>query len=263
MLILLPPSEGKTAPPRGRAMQPDRLSFPSLHSARAKVLDALVDLSTTGGATGLGAALDVLGVGRTLADEVARNAHLATAHAARADRVYTGVLYEALDLPSLHGAAKRRATSWVAIASGLFGLVRPGDHIPAYRLSGDVTLPGIGNVAAFWRDQLDDAVREAAGTGLVVDLRSTTYAAFWRPGPTLARRVVTVRVLHEVDGTHKVVSHFNKATKGRIVRSLLVDGRNPRTPRALGAVLTDLGWHVELGVVGRHGTGLDVVVTEF
>lgn len=266
MLILLPPSEGKTAPARGKPMQPERMSFQSLHSARAKVFDALVTLCTTDPA-----AADVLGIGKTQAAEITRNAELADAPSARADRVYSGVLYEALDLASLDGPARRRATSWIAITSGLFGLVRPADHIPAYRLSGDVTLPGIGNVASFWRDQLDDTVREAAGKGLVVDLRSSTYAAFWRPGPDLARNVVTLRVLHEVDGTRKVVSHFNKATKGRIVRALLQDGRPASTPRALAAQLTDLGWHVETGEAGatgaagatpRNGSRIDVVVTE-
>jgi uncharacterized protein len=261
VLILLPPSEGKTAPARGNALSPGRLSFPTLFGARAKVLDALVTLCTTDAATGLDQAVDVLGVGRTLSDEVGRNAGLREAHAARAETVYTGVLYEALDLPSLQGSAKRRATSWIAITSALFGLVRPSDRIPAYRLSGDVTLPGIGGVASFWREQLDDAVREAAGKGLVIDLRSSTYAAFWRPGPDLTRRVVTMRVLHEVDGTRKVVSHFNKATKGRIVRALLEEGRNPSSPATLAAVLTDLGWHVELGGPGKHGTSLDVIVT--
>ena len=163
-------------------------------------------------------------------------------------------------MPSLEGSARRRATSWVAITSALFGLVRPADHIPAYRLSGDVTLPGIGGLAGFWRDQLDGAVRDAAGKGLVIDLRSSTYAPFWRPDPAMARRVVTMRVLHEVDGARKVVSHFNKATKGRIVRALLEDGRNPSSARMLAAHLTELGWHVELGSPGRHGTLLDVVV---
>lgn len=262
MLILLPPSEAKVAPARGRPLDPDRLSFASLQPARAKVLDALVSACTTAGAGDLARAVEVLGLGPTLADEVARNADLVSAHAARADRVYSGVLYEALDLPSLAGAARRRATSRVAIASGLFGLVRPGDHIPAYRLSGDVTLPGIGNVATFWRGQLGDAVRGAAGRGLVVDLRSATYAAFWRPDRDMARRVVTVRVLHEMAGTRTVVSHFNKATKGRIVRGLLEDGRSASSPKGLARQLSGLGWHVELGAPGRHGTPLDVVVPE-
>ena len=101
---------------------------------------------------------------------------------------------------------------------------------------------------------------QAAG-GLVVDLRSTTYAGFWRPRPDLARRVVTVRVLHETGGRRTVVSHFNKATKGRLVRDLLDDGANPGSVRAFAAALDRLGWHVEVGDQGKAGTQLDVVVT--
>ena len=141
-------------------------------------------------------------------------------------------------------------------------MVRPGDRIPAYRLSGDASLPGLGPVAAVWRAHLGAAVREAVGAGLLVDLRSTTYAAFWRPEADLARRVVTVRVLHESAGRRTVVSHFNKATKGRLVRGLLEDGANPGSVRALVAALERLGWRVEAGERGRNGTPLDVVVSE-
>jgi hypothetical protein len=70
-----------------------------------------------------------------------------------------------------------------------------------------------------------------------------------------------VRVLHEVDGRRQVVSHFNKATKGRIVRALLEAGANPRTPARLAAVLRDLGWTVEVATPTPKGTQLDVVVT--
>ena len=71
-----------------------------------------------------------------------------------------------------------------------------------------------------------------------------------------------MRVLHESAGKRSVVSHFNKATKGRIVRALLEDGANPRTPRALADTLTRLGWTVETGEPTAKGTQLDVVVTE-
>ena len=37
MLILLPPSEGKTAPRRGTRLDLDRLSFPGLSGARREV----------------------------------------------------------------------------------------------------------------------------------------------------------------------------------------------------------------------------------
>lgn len=257
MLILLPPSEGKTAPRRGRPLDLESLSFPQLYGARADVLDALVTLCSTDGR-----AAETLGLGHTQAAEVERNAALRSAPTARADEVYSGVLYEALDLPSLTGAARRRATSWVAVVSGLFGLVRPGDRIPAYRLAGGVTLPGVGPVTTWWSRHLAPAVEEAAGRGVVVDLRSSTYMPFWRPDPETARRVATVRVLHEVDGTRKVVSHFNKATKGRIVRGVVEDGGAPTTPAAFAEQLADLGWRVETGPSGKQGTRLDVVVTD-
>jgi cytoplasmic iron level regulating protein YaaA (DUF328/UPF0246 family) len=258
VLILLPPSEGKTAPRRGKPLDPDALSSPTLTPTRTALLESLVRLCRDDPDK----AAAVLGLGPAQRDLVERNADLATAPTARADAIYTGVLYDALGFDTLSPAARRRATARVAVTSSLFGIVRPGDRIPAYRLSGDASLPGTGSVAGVWREVLGEAVTEAVGSGLLVDLRSGTYAAFWRPAPDLARRVATVRVLHESDGRRTVVSHFNKATKGRIVRALLEDGANPRTPRALAETLTRLGWTVETGEPTAKGTQLDVVVTQ-
>ena len=246
MLILLPPSEGKTAARRGSPLRLDALSHPTLTQARAEVLDALVELCTQDPEK----AAEVLAVPKTQLDLVARNAAARTAPTARADAIYTGVLYDALGFATLSAAAKRRATSRVLVTSALFGLVGPGDRIPSYRLSGDATLPGLGGVAAHWRRHLGSVLDEA---GFVMDLRSSTYAAFWKP----AAGTATVRVLHEVGGVRKVVSHFNKATKGRIVRALLEDGANPRNAATLAEALRDLGWSVE-----SDGERLDVIVSE-
>ncbi len=207
MLILLPPSEGKTAPRRGKPLDLAALTCPELTDARRAVIDALVDLCSGDVAK----AAEVLEVGATQHDLVALNAGLADAPTVRADAVYSGVVYDALDAPTLSTAARRRASSRLA---------------------------------------------------LLVDLRSAAYAAFWRPGPELASRVATVRVLHEVDGKRKVVSHFNKATKGRISRALLEDGANPGSPARLAEALRDLGWMVEVGEPTAKGTQLDVVVEE-
>ncbi|NYE38532.1 hypothetical protein F4692_003682 [Nocardioides cavernae] len=257
MLILLPPSEGKTAPRRGKSLDLASLSSPGLTSTRTTLLEALTALCRDDP----DAAVEVLGLGPAQRELVERNAALATAPTARADAIYTGVLYDALGFDTLSPAARRRATARVAVTSSLFGIVRPGDRIPAYRLSGDAVLPGVGSVSGAWREVLGDAVTAAMGTGLLVDLRSSTYATFWRPTKDLGRRVATVRVLHEADGRRTVVSHFNKATKGRIVRALLEDGADPRTPGALAAALTRLGWTVEVGDPTPKGTQLDVVVT--
>ncbi|HSK26294.1 MAG TPA: peroxide stress protein YaaA [Jiangellales bacterium] len=260
MLVLLPPSEGKTAPRRGRPLDLDTFAFPELAVTRRTVLDALVELCHTDRE----GAARVLALGRTQQDDVAVNADLAHRPAAPAGRVYTGVLYEALGLADLPSAATRRSGSWLAIASGLWGLVRPADRIPAYRLPGGVSLPGVGPLAAAWRGPLAAAVPAAAGRGLVLDLRSTTYAAMWHPtGPT-AERTVTVRVLRDRDGERSVVSHDNKATKGRLVRALLLDGSRPRTPAELREHLVGLGFAAESVPRARPGRpyGIDVVLRD-
>lgn len=254
MLILLPPSEGKAAPRRGRPLDLAGLGYPELGPARRAVLEALVGLCRT-----RADAAEVLGLGPTQIGEVDHNAAILDAPAARADRVYSGVLYDALDAASLTGAAKRRASTQLLIASALFGWVRPSDRIPSYRLSGDTRLPGLGSVSGHWRREL---AGWSGGTGLLVDLRSQQYAAFWRTGVAMADQVATVRVLQERAGRRTVVSHFNKATKGRLVRALLIDGARPGSPADLAQVWRRLGWQVDEGTPGPHGTRLDVVVTE-
>jgi cytoplasmic iron level regulating protein YaaA (DUF328/UPF0246 family) len=256
--MLLPPSEGKTAPRRGRSLDLAALGSPSLTAAREQLLDALVTLC----ADDPDKAAATLDVPRSQLDLIGLNARLRSAPTARADRIYAGVLYDALDMATLSSGAKRRAGTRLLVTSSLFGLVGPADRIPAYRLSGDAMLPGVGSVAGLWREHLGPAVTGALGDGLLVDLRSSMYAAFWRPPADLARRVATVRVLHEVAGRRQVVSHFNKATKGRIVRALLESGANPRTPARLATTLADLGWTVETAAPTSRGTQLDVVVTQ-
>lgn len=255
MLILLPPSEGKFTPVRGRPLDLSTLSFGELTETRRALLDALVRLSRDDA----GVAMRSLGLAPGQAADVARNAGLPEAATATAGRVYTGVLYDSLGLETLSTAAKRRAASRLAICSGLFGLLRVGDRIPWYRLPGGSSLPGVGTVASAWREPLGAVLTRHLERELVVDLRSGTYAGFWR-APVAARRFVTVRVLQEVDGVRSVVSHFNKATKGRLVRGLLEDGAAVGSIGGLAGALTRLGWHVERASDARPT--LDVVVAD-
>lgn len=261
MLVLLPPSEAKTPARRGAALDLETLSFPELTASRERVLDALVDLARTRPET----AREVLGLSERQRDEVLRDAGLMTEPTAAAGRVYSGVIYESLDLASLDAAAKRRATRCVVVQSALFGAVRLTDRIPAYRLSGDSVIPSLGSLAAVWRDPLATAMTAAAGRGLVIDLRSGVYAHLWRPTGAVAERTVAVRVLQEMpDGSRKVVSHFNKATKGRLLRTWLVDGADPRSLDELADACEKAGVAAEPGPRPKPGRPmtLDVVVPD-
>ncbi|EKX60278.1 peroxide stress protein YaaA [Streptomyces ipomoeae] len=258
MLVLLPPSEGKAPSSGGTPLKLEDLSLPALTGAREAVLGELVELC----AGDEDKAREVLGLSEGLRGEVAKNAELLTAGARPAGQIYTGVLYDALDLASLDAAAKRRAGRSLLVFSGLWGAVRVTDRIPSYRCSMGVKLPGIGALSTHWRTPMASALPEAAGDGLVLDLRSSAYTAAWKPKGEVAGRTATVRVLHAP--TRKVVSHFNKATKGRIVRSLLSAGIAPKGPAELVEALRDLGYVVEVEPpvgAGKAWT-LDVLVTE-
>jgi cytoplasmic iron level regulating protein YaaA (DUF328/UPF0246 family) len=216
VLLLLPPSEGKTAPitdAQARPVDLAALISPELDATRRRILATLADVSSRPDAA------DVLGVGPGLLSAIARNPHLLTAPAGPAAEVYTGVLYAAAGLGSLVGVARERATRHVRIASALWGVLSPEDRIPAYRLAMGVNLPGIGPLARAWRDPLAAALDPVAADGIVVDCRSSTYVAAWRP--PRGTDWVSVRVLRDLDGTRTVVSHRAKHARGLLVHHLM------------------------------------------
>ncbi len=201
MLILLPPSEGKTPATRGDAVDPASLSFPGLNSYRAKVLEALGTVSAHEDA------LTLLGVGASLTADVERNTRLHAEPAAPAHQVYSGVLYDALGYRSLTPVQRKKADESVLVISALWGAIRFADRVPAYRLSMGTALPDVGRLASFWKPQLTEALAATTAGELLVDCRSSTYAAAWAPPP---EQTVAVNVFSEVNGVRKVVSHFAK-----------------------------------------------------
>ena len=165
---------------------------------------------------------------------------------------YTGVLYDALDVTSLTGAAADRARTRLAVGSALFGLVRADDPIPAYRLSATSKLPGRPALATRWRPLLEPVLAGVAADELVVDLRSGSYASLGRLPDAVQVDVVSERS----DGTRTVVSHFNKAHKGRLARVLASTRSEPDSASAVATIARRAGMRIE-----RKGNELTVVLT--
>ena len=208
----MPPSESKTEPATGDPVAFAELSFPELLDDRVALTEQLAEVSARPNA------LELLGVGPSLADDVARNRSLATAPAAPALEVYSGVLYDALDAGSLTPQAREVADASVLVISALWGAVRPTDRIPAYRLSMGTALPDTGTLSAWWKPRVTPVLNALAADDVVVDCRSAAYAAAWKPP---AERTVTVRVEQlKPDGSRSVVSHHAKHTRGLVARAL-------------------------------------------
>ena len=243
VIVLLPPSETKRAGGDGPPLCLEDLGSPELGPLRAALVDELpADSPACRRALGISASQDA---------EIERNAALREAPTIPAISRYTGVLYDALDIESLRGAAATRARGRLAIGSALFGLLRADDPIPGYRLSATSKLPGQPTLASRWRPLLELVLAQMAANELVVDLRSGSYAALGG-----LPNAVRVEVLAEqADGMRTVVSHFNKAHKGRFARALATTRSEADDAAAVATVARRAGLRVE-----RRGNQLTVVV---
>ncbi|WP_431247027.1 YaaA family protein [Leifsonia xyli] len=239
MLILLPPSETKRDGGAGSPLALDSLSFPSLNPVRREVVDALVALSGD-----REAAIRALKLGPKQAGEVERNRLLPAAPTMRALERYTGVLYDALDAPTLSATDWSVASRSVAVQSALLGLVGAADPVPAYRLSFDSRLsPARGAASLKKRWAAPGAAALAERDELLLDLRSEGYAAL-APLPD-RDGAHYVRVLARDESGHvRALNHFNKQAKGLLTRALIEAGASFGSAGELFAWAADEGYEL-------------------
>jgi cytoplasmic iron level regulating protein YaaA (DUF328/UPF0246 family) len=255
VLVLLPPSEGKTDAPAGAApVELAALAHPELTPQRERLLEKLDGLTKVDPKR----AVKALGLGKGQAAEVVRNADLLHAPAADAADVYSGVLYKYLDLHSLKAAERKRAAERILIQSALWGVVRLEDRIPAYRLGIGASLPRVKGLATFWKPALTKAL---PADGLVVDMRSGGYSAAWKPAQGV---VLGVRVFVEEEGERNVVTHMAKATRGDVARILVESKATSDEPTGVEKIVADAGLRTELIEPEKPGApwNLDVILTE-
>ncbi|MFK0401487.1 YaaA family protein [Microbacterium sp. NPDC090225] len=252
MKILLPPSETKHPGGTGEPLDPAALALPSLQAHRTAVIDALVDL-----AADEDHARRVLKLSARQAGDIAHNRMLRTATTMPAIDRYTGVLFDALDARSLSAASRRWLGEHVWIHSAPFGPVGALDGIPPYRLAAGTTLPGLIAMRRHWADATSAALAEAA-PAFVLDLRSEAYTALG-PIPSSVPSAYVRVVTDDGDGGARALNHFNKKSKGQLVRALAES--RPR----IGSVRSLLSWALKHDIVLRR-TGddrvLELVVTE-
>lgn len=239
MLLLLPPSEGKATGGDGPSLRSllEGCS-PSVASARAHVVDALLEL--VAGPPEAAAAALLLPAG-VRDGALAGNRAVLDSPTMPALRRYAGVVYDGLGAAGLPAGARAAATRHVVVFSGLLGIVRADEFIPWYRVPAKAALPRVGIASTYWRTVLGPvmtAALEAEPDGLVVDLRSSDYASMWRPAPSEAPRVASVRVLTErANGSRAVVSFDSKLGKGRLAQALLRRQARARSPLAVADVV--------------------------
>ena len=203
----------------------DALAFPQLNEQRALVIAALEELSTDAAA-----AARVLKLGATQLGDIADNARVLTAPTMPAVDRYTGVLYDALGAASLDSTARTWIGRHVLIHSAPLGPVGALDRIPTYRLGAATSLPGVPPLRRLWAAAVSTAIGQSAPR-FVLDLRSEAYVGL---GPVPASvPSAYVRIVSEAEnGAVRALNHFNKHTKGALVRRLAVE--RPRVSSRAG-----------------------------
>ena len=230
VLIIVPPSETKAAPPaRGEPVD----------------LEALIRTSADLDA------FERLRLRPTFAAEVVRNTRLFEVPAMPVLDVYTGPFHEGLAWAQLSPKARRWTDSVVVVYSPLWGLLRPPDRIPPYRLGPWVTLLGVGRIDHVWRAILPAELARTAGRrGLVVDLRSAPTQSSGMPAG-IGNRTVILRVDQGTPG-NRIGDVIAKRVRGQAAQHLLESAVDPDDPHELAEALSDR-WPVRLEAgLGRN-----------
>lgn len=236
MQIWLPPSEGKSTPTSGEALDFSQLSIPELTDMRRRVTFELQALSSSVGADSVSS---ILGLGAKSQADIALNDSLFSSPCAPMEEVFTGVLFNAAALADIDEATRASLRDRLTVFSGAFGALRFGDLIPDHRLSMGVKLPHIGNLVSAWKPVLEDALKDEYQGQVVLDMRSGPYRSAC---PAKWAHVWQVGVVREVNGKRSVVSHNAKYWRGILTGYLLrlspteLEGTNTKASTAASAI---------------------------
>src|SRR5690606_12164906 len=129
------------------------------------------------------------------------------------DRYGPGVMYRAMEFTSLPTGAQRRLLENGIILSGMFGLLRPDDLVPDYKLSMGARVESSGRVAAYRRPLLSPPLNDLLADQAVWNLLPSSHEEAWDATATYGR-MIRVKFFREVDGERKPVTHGVKELRG-------------------------------------------------
>ncbi len=208
MKILFSPSEAKSDFSDSLALNQDSLCFKNKFQKRVEVLTLYNDFIES---TSIQNLTKLFGIKDESECYRLKQINILKSSTCKAIQRYSGVAYQYLDFQTLNKDYQNWLCSNTLIFSNLFGPVLAGDMLPYYRMKQTSNIDGF-KPEQFYKKEFSQEIDNYIGSNLVIDLRAGFYEKFY----TLTCKHITMKF--KKNG--KVVSHWAKAYRGKVLREL-------------------------------------------
>lgn len=208
MKILFSPSETKSHISTHSFLNQHSFIFPSYYTRRLEVIaiyDAFIKEAS------ISSLQKLFGLKEEFKIEELRKHSVKDLFTCKAIERYDGVAYDYLSYKTLDEKAQKWLDENVVIFSNLFGPLLAKDTIPYYKLQQGEAL-GSFRPELFYKEHLSHPLDTWLEGEAILDLRAGFYEKFY----TLKQPYITMKFLKG----NKVVSHFAKAYRGKVLRTL-------------------------------------------
>jgi cytoplasmic iron level regulating protein YaaA (DUF328/UPF0246 family) len=136
---------------------------------------------------------------------------------------FNGDVYDGLDINSLDNEKHQLVNNIIRILSGLYGILKPFDHIKPYRLEmgSKFSINGNKNLYDFWKSKVTNQLKsELAEDELIVNLASNEYFSVIN-SKEVSNKIISPQFKDFKNGTLKIISFYAKKARGLMSRFII------------------------------------------
>ena len=136
---------------------------------------------------------------------------------------FNGDVYDGLDINSLDNEKHQLVNNVIRILSGLYGILKPFDHIKPYRLEMGTKFSINGNkdLYDFWKSKVTNQLKsELAEDELIVNLASNEYFSVIN-SKEVSNKIISPQFKDFRNGTLKIISFYAKKARGLMSRFII------------------------------------------
>ena len=136
---------------------------------------------------------------------------------------FNGDVYDGFDINSLDHEKHQLVNNVIRILSGLYGILKPFDHIKPYRLEMGTkfSINGNKNLYDFWKSKVTNQLKsELAEDELIVNLASNEYFSVIN-SKEVSNIIISPQFKDFKNGNLKIISFYAKKARGLMSRFII------------------------------------------